>query len=106
MSATLIKEVEGESDSNVLLDDDKVDSDYMLLKLYRRVFLYNAKEAGKLARKGGTTLIYEVGQIVLFAILFKNRLSVEATRLPCRILTVVKGAYTLLSQHSPLKGHY
>ena len=36
----------------------------------------------------------------------KNRLSVEAIRLPCRILTVVKGAYTLLSQHSPLKGRH
>jgi hypothetical protein len=106
MSATLIKEVEGESDSNVLLDDDKVDSDYMLLKLYRRVFLYNAKEAGKLARKGGETLTYEVGQIVLFAIPPKNRLSVETTRLPCRILTVVKGAYTLLSQHGLLRGRH
>jgi hypothetical protein len=106
MSATPIEEVEGESDSDVLLDDDKVDPDYMLLELHRRVFLYNAKEAGKLARKGGATLTYEVGQIVLFAILPKNRLSVEAIRLPCRILTVVKGAYTLLSQHGPLKGRH
>ena len=78
----------------------------MLSELHRRVFLHNAKEARKLARKGGTTLIYEVGQIVLFAILFKNRLSVEATRLPCRILTVVKGAYTLLSQHGPFRGRH
>jgi hypothetical protein len=78
----------------------------MLLELHRRVFLYNAKEAGKLARKGGETLTYEVGQIVLLAIPPKNRLSVEATRLPCRILTVIKGAYTLLSQHGPLKGRH
>jgi hypothetical protein len=68
--------------------------------------LYNTKEARKLARKRGETLTYKVGQIVLLAILLKNRLSIEATRLPCRILTVVKGAYTLLSQHSPLKGYY
>jgi hypothetical protein len=47
--------------------------------------------------KGGETLTYEVGQIVLLAIPPKNRLLVEVTRLPCRILTVVKGAYTLLS---------
>jgi hypothetical protein len=70
------------------------------------VFLHNAKEAGKLAWKGGETLTYEVGQIVLLAIPPKNRLSVEATRLPCRILTVVKGAYTLLSQYGPLKGRH
>jgi hypothetical protein len=69
----------------------------MLLELYCRVFLYNAKEARKLARKGGENLIYKASQIVLLAIPHKNRLLVEATRLPCRILTVIKGAYTLLS---------
>ena len=78
----------------------------MLSELHRRVFLHNAKEAGKLARKGGETLTYEVGQIVLLAIPPKNRLSVEAIRLPCRILTVVKGAYTLLSQHGPFRGRH
>jgi hypothetical protein len=78
----------------------------MLSELHRRVFLHNAKEAGKLARKGGETLTYEVGQIVLLAIPPKNSLAVEAIRLPCRILTVIKGAYTLLSQHSPLKGRH
>ena len=26
--------------------------------------------------------------------------------MPCRILTVVKGAYTLLSQHGPLRGRH
>jgi hypothetical protein len=61
------------------------------------VFLYNAKEARKLAWKGGEILAYKVGQIILLVIPLKNRLSIEATRLPCRILTVIKGAYTLLS---------
>jgi len=89
--------IEANNDSNVLSNDDEIDPDYMLLELHRRVFLYNAKEAGKLARKGGETLTYEVGQIVLLAIPPKNRLSIEATRLPCRILIVIKGAYTLLS---------
>jgi hypothetical protein len=47
--------------------------------------------------KGGKKLIYKAGQIVLLAIPLKNRLTIEATRLPCRILTIIKGAYTLLS---------
>jgi hypothetical protein len=96
MSVALV-EVDSDSDSDVFPDDDEVDPDYMLSELHRRVFLHNAKEAGKLARKGGETLTYKVGQIVLFVIPPKNRLFVEATRLPCRILIVVKGAYTLLS---------
>ena len=95
-----------EDDSDILLDDKEVDLNYMLLELYRLVFLHNAKEAGKLAWKRGETLTYKVGQIVLLAISPKNRLLVEATRLPYRILTVVKGAYTLLSQYSPLKGRH
>jgi hypothetical protein len=78
----------------------------MLLELYRWVFLHNAKEAGKLAQKGGKTLTYIIGQIVLLTIPPKNRLSIKATRLPCRILIVIKGAYTLLSQHGPLKGRH
>ena len=85
------------NDTNILPYNDDVDPNYMLLELHRRVFLYNAKEAGKVARRGGQKLTYEVGQIVLLAILLKNRLSIEATRLPCRILTVIKEAYTLLS---------
>jgi hypothetical protein len=98
--------IEANNDSDVLPNDDEIDPDYMLSELYRRVFLHNAKEARKLARKGGETLTYKVGQIVLLAIPPKNRLSIEATRLPCRILTAVKGAYTLLSQYSPLKGRH
>jgi hypothetical protein len=61
------------------------------------VFLYNIKEAIKIVYKGSKKLIYKIRQIILFIILLKNRLSVEATRLPCYILTVIKGAYTLLS---------
>ena len=56
--------------------------------------------------KGGAKLTYKVGQIVLLIILCKNRLSIEAIYLLYCILTVVKGAYTLLSQHSPLKGRH
>jgi len=99
-------EANSDNDSDILSDDDEVDPDYMLSELHRWVFLYNAKEARKLARKGSETLIYEVGQIVLFAILPKNRLFIEATRLPYRILTMIKGAYTLLSQYGPLKGRH
>jgi hypothetical protein len=103
MSIALV-EVDNNKDFNVLLNDNKVDPNYMLLELYYWVFLYNAKEARKLAWKGGKTLTYIVGQIVLLAIPLKNRLSIKATRLLCRILTVVRGAYTLLSQYGPLKG--
>jgi len=85
------------NNTDILPYDNNVDPDYMLLELYRRVFLHNAKEARKVARRGGQKLTYKVGQIVLLAILLKNRLSIEATRLPCRILTVIKEAYTLLS---------
>ena len=96
MSITLV-EVNSDEDSNVLSINNKVNPNYMLSELHRRVFLYNAKEARKLVRKGGETLTYIIGQIILLAIPPKNRLSIEATRLLCRILTVVKGAYTLLS---------
>jgi hypothetical protein len=99
--------VEVDDDSNNLpgLKDD-VDLDYMLLELHRRVLAHNAKEAEKMVYKGGEKLIYKAGQIVLLAIPLKNRLTVEATRLPCRILTIIKGAYTLLSQYGPLKGRH
>jgi hypothetical protein len=99
-------EVDSDKDSNVLPINNEVDPDYILSELHHWVFLHNAKEARKLVRKGGETLTYIVGQIVLLAIPPKNRLSIEATRLLYRILTVVKGAYTLLSQYSPLKGRH
>ena len=76
-------------------DNDLINED--LLELHRRVFLHNDREAVKIVRKGGKKLTYKVEQIVLFIIPLKNRLSVEATRLPYRILIVIKGAYTLLS---------
>ena len=108
--ATALGEVEDNTNNraNILpeREETNINEDYMLLELYHWVFLHNAKEAGKLARKGGENLIYKAGQIVLLTIPYKNRLLVEATRLPCRILMVVKGAYTLLSQYGPLKGRY
>jgi hypothetical protein len=96
------------NDSNILpgLKDDDVNPDYMLLELYRRVLIYNAKKAEKMVYKGSEKLTYKAGQIILLAIPLKNRLTIEATRLPCRILTIVKGAYTLLSQYGPLKGRH
>jgi hypothetical protein len=89
------------NDSNNLsgLKDD-VDLDYILSELY------NTKEAKKIVYKGNKKLIYKAGKIVLFAILLKNRLIIEATCLLCRILIIIKGAYTLLSQYSPLKGRH
>jgi len=76
-------------------DNDLINKD--LSKLHRRVFLYNVKEAVKIVYKSSEKLIYKTRQIVLFIILLKNRLFIKATRLPCRILIVIKSAYTLLS---------
>jgi ATP-dependent Clp protease adapter protein ClpS len=47
MSTTLI-EVNNNNNFNILFNNDKVDPNYILLELYRRVFLYNTKEARKL----------------------------------------------------------
>jgi hypothetical protein len=90
--------VEVNDDSNNLpsLKDD-INPEYVLLELHRRVLTHNAKEAEKIVRKGSKKLIYKAGQIVLLTIPLKNRLTIEATRLPYRILTIIKGAYTLLS---------
>jgi hypothetical protein len=42
-------------------EENNINKDYMLLELYYRVFLYNAKEARKLAYRGGENLIYKAG---------------------------------------------
>jgi hypothetical protein len=42
-------------------EETNINEDYILLELYRRVFLHNAKEARKLARRGGENLIYKAG---------------------------------------------
>jgi len=70
------------------------------------MFLHNVREAVKIVCKGSEKLTYKTGQIVLLTIPLKNRLSVKAIRLLYRILIVIKGAYTLLSQYSPLKGRH
>ena len=99
--AIVLGEVEDNTNNkaNILPEREETDinEDYMLLELYYWVFLYNAKKARKLAYRGGENLIYKASQIVLLAIPHKNRLLIEATRLPCRILIVIKGVYTLLS---------
>ena len=41
------------NDTNILPYNDDVDPNYMLLELYHQVFLYNAKKARKVARRGG-----------------------------------------------------
>jgi hypothetical protein len=53
MSITPVDLNKENNDANVLPDDNEVDPNYMLSELYCRVFLYNTKEARKLARKGG-----------------------------------------------------
>jgi hypothetical protein len=56
--------------------------------------------------KGGPKTSFIVGQFVTLAILPKNRLSTEASRLPCRIVKIVQNAYALLCAHGLLKGLY
>jgi hypothetical protein len=90
-------EVDSGDSNKALFNEDNNLINKDLLKLYRQVFLHNAREAVKIVYKGSEKLTYVVGQIVLLTIPPKNRLSAEATCLPCRILTIVKGAYTLLS---------
>jgi hypothetical protein len=51
--STASVEANSDGDSDVLPDDDEVNPNYILSELHRRLFLYNAKEARKLAPKGG-----------------------------------------------------
>ena len=65
LTTTTLGEVEDNTNNkaNILpkREETNINEDYMLLELYRRVFLHNAKEARKLARKGGENLIYKAG---------------------------------------------
>ena len=91
-----------DDDSNTIIVSD--DEEYLLLELTRRVTIKNIVNATKYTARGGANLIYSIGQIVSLTIPPKNRLLVEASRLLCRVLKIIKGAYTLLSLHSQLKG--
>jgi hypothetical protein len=84
------------SDSEVVSDN----KEYLLSKLTRRIAGQNTINATKMTAKGGANKIYSVGQIISLAIPPKNRLSAKATRLPCRVLKITKGAYTLFSLYS------
>jgi hypothetical protein len=63
--AIVLKEVEDNTNNkaNILpkREETNINKDYMLLELYHWVFLYNIKEARKLAYKGGKNLIYKTG---------------------------------------------
>jgi hypothetical protein len=89
-----------DNDSNNIMVSNN--EEYLLLELTRRVAAQNTINATKLAAKGGANKTYSIGQIVSLAIPLKNRLLAEATRLPCRVLKVTKGAYTLLSLYGQL----
>jgi len=75
-----------------------------LLKLNRRVTEKNVQVAEKMVTKGGSKTTFAIGQFVTLAIPPKNRLSTEASRLPCRIVRSIRGAYGLLCAHGSLKG--
>jgi hypothetical protein len=107
-----VADSEGETDSE---DEDSEEEEQLnsedeaillsgLSDLSKRVMEKNAKNGEKMVKKGGIKKTYIVGQLVLLAIPPKNRLSTEATRLPCRVIKVVRNAYALLSAHGPLQG--
>ena len=75
-----------------------------LLKLNRRVIEKNIKVIKKIITKGGLKITFIISQFVILAILLKNRLSTESSRLPCRIVKFIRGAYTLLYIYSLLRG--
>jgi hypothetical protein len=75
-----------------------------LSELNQRVLAKNSREAKKMIKKGGPKRTFTVRQFFMLAIPPKNRLSAEASRLPCRVIKVVRNAYALLSAHGPLQG--
>jgi hypothetical protein len=86
-------------DAKALLDyhDDAANKEYLLLELHRRVLHNNKVNIAKAAARRSDSQVFTIGQIVLLAIPAKNRLTSEAPRLPCRVVKVAKGVYTLLS---------
>jgi len=95
--------------AKALLDADKEDpinEEYLLFKLYYRILLNNKVNVAKAAFKRSNLQVFIISQIVLLTIPAKNRLISEAPRLPCRVVKVAKGVYTLLSQFGRLKGAY
>ena len=80
-------------------DPNSEDETFLLAKLSelnRRVTEKNVQVAEKMVTKGGSKTTFAIGQFVTLAIPPKNRLSTEASRLPCRIVRFIRGAYGLL----------
>jgi hypothetical protein len=57
-----------------------------------------------MVKKGGQAKTFKIKQYILLAILPKNRLSGEAARLACRIYTIAREAYTIISKDDQIKG--
>jgi hypothetical protein len=55
-----------------------------------------------MAARGGANVTYSLGQLVTLVVSQKR--STQAVQLPCRVLKIIKGAYTLLSFYGRLKG--
>ena len=85
--------------AKALLDyyDDATNKEYLLLKLYCRVFYNNKVNIAKAAAKRSDSQVFTISQIVLLAILAKNRFTSKAPCLLYYIIKVAKGVYTLLS---------
>ena len=86
--------------------DNATNKEYLLSKLHCCVFYNNEVNIAKAATKKSDSQVFTISQIVLLAIPAKNRLTSEAPRLLYRVIKVIKGVYTLLSQFGRIKGAY
>jgi hypothetical protein len=71
--------------------------EYLFLKLYYRVLYNNKVNKAKVIAKRSNFQVFTISQIVLLAILAKNRFTSKAPCLLYYIIKVAKGVYTLLS---------
>jgi hypothetical protein len=105
--SSLVTTKEKEDDESESAKENKDNTqEYLFTKLHKKVFAHNALKAIKYAKREGKQTSYNLNQIVLLAIPRKNRLTIKASRLPAQVIKIVKGAYTLLSQHRQLKGSH
>jgi hypothetical protein len=92
--------------ASALPRDNVPDQEYLFSELHQKVFAHNALKAVKYAARGGKQTSYSLGQILLLAIPRENRLTIKASRLPVRVIKIVKRAYTLLSSQGQIKSSY
>lgn len=87
--------------------DDTDETPSLRTALEERIFQNNKKLAAKMIAKAGRKATeFKEGALVSLAIPRQLKLSTELKRLPCRVVKVIKGSYTLLCQFGHLRGRY